>query len=224
MLDGARMLLRGLCASLLMASMVGATETSLDLGFGATTGFGGQVGLTLEEFTRDVPLSLRFSTAYSSREAGKALDARHVFINDNTNGTPDESAHNWQFRLDLLHPVGSFAGAPLRLGVGLRRSSFTGTFDFVGGNEKFDVTTQMWGAGVLLESAFPVTDTVDFTLQAGLDHFFDASLEGHDTTYDPDGDHANPRDGYDYDSADDAVNQPTLEFFGLIGLRVGLGN
>jgi len=69
-----------------------------------------------------------------------------------------------------------------------------------------------------------VTDTVDFTLQAGLDHFFDASLEGHDTTYDPDGDHANPRDGYDYDSADDAVNQPTLEFFGLIGLRIGLGN
>lgn len=215
-----------LCATgvaLLLAAPAGAAEVSLDTGFGATCGFGGQVGLTLEDFTRDAPLSLRGSVAYSGREAGKALDARHVFINDNTNGTPDESAHTWQFRLDLLRPVGQFAGMPLRLGVGLRRAAFTSTFDYVGGNEKFDVTAGLWGVGALVESAFPVTDTVDFTLQAGLDHFFDAELEGHDTAYSPDGDHTNPRDGYDFDSADDAVNQPALEFFGLIGVRVRLG-
>ncbi|MEZ4386149.1 MAG: hypothetical protein R3D98_00960 [Candidatus Krumholzibacteriia bacterium] len=217
-----RRLLVGLFVLILVPAAL-AMETSLDVGFGATAGTGVQAGLTLEHFTRDVPLSLRMSLAYSGRDAGQALDARHVFINDNSNGTPEEQARTWQFRLDLLHPIGSFASAPLHLGLGLRRSSFTGTYDFIGGNEKFDVTSSAWGVGAFLETAFAVSDRVDFTLKAGLDHFFDAPLKGHDTTYSPDGDDANPRDGYDFGSADDAVNQPTLEFFGLMGLQLHFG-
>lgn len=199
-----------------------AFERSAEVGFGATAGTGVQAGATLEHFTRDVPLSLRLSVAHASRDAGQALDARRVFINDNTNGTPDEDARNIQLRLDLLHPVGQFASAPVHLGVGLRRSWFTGTFDYVGGNEKFDVTTAAWGVGLFLDVPFAVSDRVDFALQAGLDHFFAAPLEGHDTTYSPDGDHANPRADQDYDTADDAINQPTLELFALITLRLTL--
>ncbi len=126
-------------------------------------------------------------------------------------------------RLDLLTPVAHLGESPVRLGLGLRRSYFTGTYEFIGGNEIFDIESNAWGVGLLLETALAVSDRLDFTLQAGADHYFDSTLAGHDTTYDPDGDHSNPRDGYDYDSADDAVNQPSLEFFGLIGLRLHLG-
>ncbi|MBD3221403.1 hypothetical protein GF314_09180 [bacterium] len=218
---------RALGALALLAVIAGgasAVETSLDAGFGATAGTGVQAGLTLHHFTRDVPLSLRLAGAYSTRDAGRALDARRVFINDNTNGTPEESADTWQFRLDLMTPLTEIGGSPVSVGLGLRHASFTGTFNFVGGNEKFDVTSSQWGVGLFLETAFAVSDRLDFMITAGADHFLDAALEGHDTTYDPDGDHANPRDGYDFESADDAVNQPTLEFHGLLGLRLRLGD
>lgn len=219
---------RALCPSvlafaMLLAAPAGAVVTSADIGFGATAGTGVQAGLTLHQFTRDVPLSLRLAGAYSSRDGGRALDARHVFINDNTNGTPEESADTWQFRLDLMLPLTEIGRSPVSVGAGLRRASFTGTYNFIGGNEKFDVTSSQWGVGLFLETAFAVSDQLDFMITAGADHFFDAALAGHDTTYDPDGDHANPRDGYDYESADDAINQPTFEFHGLLGLRLRLG-
>lgn len=213
-------LVLAMCLSLLSGAL--AFERSAEVGFGATAGTGVQAGVTLEHFTRDVPLSLRLSFAYAGRDAGQALDARQVFINDNTNGTPEEDARAVQLRLDLLHPLGRVASAPVHLGVGLRRSWFTGTFDFVGGNEKFDVTSSSWGVGLFLDAPFAVSDRVDFTLQAGLDHFFDAPLEGHDTTYSPDGDHVNPRANQDYETANNAINQPTLEFFALIALRLSL--
>lgn len=209
--------------SLLMVASAPAAETSLDIGFGATAGVGVQAGLTLDHFTRDVPLSLRLSGAYSGRKAGHALDARQVFINDTVNGTPDETANTWQARLDLLYPLTLLDNVPMQIGVGIRRAAFTGTFNYIGGNEKFDVSSDTWGVGLILDAAFAISDRADFTLQAGIDHFFDAPLEGHDTTYDPDGDHINPRDGYDFSSADDAINQPLLEFYGLIGLRLRLG-
>jgi hypothetical protein len=200
-----------------------AADTMLGLGLGATAGFGVQADLTFEHFTRDLPLSLRLSGAYSSRDAGKALDARRVFINDNTNGTPQESAHTWQLRLDLLLPIARLGEMPVRLGIGPRKAFYTGTFDFVGGNEKFDVTSSPWGVGAILDAGFAVSDHLDFCLQLGLDHYFDARLEGHDTAYEPDGDHVNARRDYGWEQADDAINQPALEWFGLIGLRMRLG-
>jgi len=201
-----------------------ATETSVGLGLGASAGFGAQADLTLDHFTRDLPLSLRLAGAYSGRDAGTALAARRVFINDNTNGTPEASAQTWQLRLDLLYPVARVGPAPVRLGAGVRRAWFAGTFDFVGGNEAFDVTASPWGVGLLLDAGFAVSDRLDFALQLGLDRYFDSRLEGHDTAYEPDGDHVNPRDGYGWEDADEAVHQPQLEVFGLIGLRLRLGD
>jgi hypothetical protein len=43
-----------------------------------------------------------------------------------------------------------------------------------------------------------------------------------DTTYSPDGDHVNPRATQNYDTANEAINQPTLEFYALIALRLSL--
>ncbi len=201
-----------------------AGETSLGLGVGATAGFGVQGDVTFHDFTRNAPLSLRLSGAYSGRDAGNALDARRVFINDNTNGTPEQSANTWQVRLDLMFPIAKLGSAPLHLGVGGRKGFFTATFDFVGGNEKFDVVSNPWGVGAFVEAAFEISDRVDFTLQLGVDHFFKSRLEGHDTAYEPDGDDVNPRNDYTWDDADEAVNQPRTEPFGLLSLRVRLGS
>lgn len=201
-----------------------AGETSLGLGFGATAGLGVQADVTFHDFTRNVPLSLRFSGAYSGRDAGNAYDARRVFINDNTNGTPEESANTWQMRLDLLLPVTELGSVPVQIGAGVRKAFFTANYDFVGGNEKFDVTSNPWGAGAFAEGAFEINDRFDFTLLLGGDYFFESRLEGHDTAYEPDGDDVNPRDDYTYKDADEAVNQPKFEWFGLIALRVRLGS
>jgi hypothetical protein len=205
------------------AAAPAGAETSLGLGVGATAGFGVQADVSFHDFTSSAPLSLRLSGAYSGRDAGQALDARRVFINDNTNGTPEQSASTWQVRLDLMLPIAHLGKAPVRLGVGGRKAFFKSTFDFVGGNEKFDVTSNPWGAGLFLEAVFEVGSRSDFTLQLGVDHFFKARLEGHDTAYEPDGDDVNPRNDYTWDDADDAINQPRTEPFGLVGFRLRLG-
>ncbi len=129
------------------------------------------------------------------RDAGIPLDARHVFINNNTNGTPTEDGHTWQLRFDLAHPVAHLGKSPVNLGLGARKAFFTGTFDFVGGNENFDVTGRPWGVGLVL-----------------------------DTSYSPDNDNVNPHEDYDWDDADAAINQPSLEALGLVGLRWRLGD
>ena len=200
-----------------------AGETTVGVALGSTAGFGVQGDVTFHEFTRTAPLSLRISGAFSGRDAGSALDARRVFINDNTNGTPEASARVWQMRLDLLVPVAHVGRTPVQLGLGVRRAYFSGSFDFVGGNETFEIDSNPWGAGFFAETVHVVSDRVDFSLQLGLDYFFDARIEGHDTAYEPDGDNVNPRNDYTWDDADEAVNQPTIEPFGMIGVRFRLG-
>jgi len=212
----------------IMVAAAGTTiagETTLGLGVGATAGLGVQADVTFSQFTRNSPLSLRFSTAYSTRDAGSALDTRRVFINDNTNGTPTESADTWQLRLDLLIPVAKLGQSPVNLGAGVRKTWFTATFDFVGGNEKYDIVSDPWGVGVYLDTSLEMSDRWSFLIQVGVDYFFKSRIEGHDTAYEPDGDDVNPRNDYTWDDANDSVNQPyEFEPFGLIGLRLGFGS
>ncbi len=75
------------------------------LGVGTSGGLGLQASATLANFTRDLPLSARFALGYHTANAGDPYAARQVFINDNTNGSPEDSASQWQFRFDLLFPV-----------------------------------------------------------------------------------------------------------------------
>ena len=121
------------------------------------------------------------------RHPGDPLAARRVFINNNTNGTPDESGHSWQLRLDLARPVARLGRAPVNLGLGVRKAFFTGTFDYIGGNENFDVTCRPWGVGFAFDTAFAISRGSDLTLAMGLDRYFGATLEGHDTAYSPAG-------------------------------------
>ncbi|MBK8167551.1 MAG: hypothetical protein IPK64_16525 [bacterium] len=190
---------------------------------GATTGFGARADVTLHDITRDLPLSLRLGVGYAGRDAGDPLAARRVFINNNTNGTPDESGHSWQLRLDLVRPVARLGQAPVNLGVGVRKAYFTGTFDYIGGNENFDVTCRPWGLGFALDTAFAVGQSTSLTFAAGLDRYFGATMEGHDTAYSPDGTAINAQDDYAWADADDAINQPRWELTAVMGLRWHLG-
>jgi hypothetical protein len=188
---------------------------------GTTGGLGVQTSATLANFTRDLPLSARFTVGYHTGNAGDPYAARRVFINDNTNGTPEDSAHQWQFRFDLLFPIFHLGPQEIFLFGGPRHARYTANFNYVGGNENFDVTASPWGAGLGLETRFVISDQTSFQVQLGVDYYQDVELAGHDTIYTPDGDHVNPRDGYDYSDADDAVDQPSVEILAMMGLLVG---
>jgi hypothetical protein len=200
-----------------------AGQFGAGLNFGYSAGLGGSVYGTYWNFTRDVPLSLRVAFSYTVRDPGDPLGARHVFINDNTNGTPEESGHTWQARFDLLFPITQLGPQQLYLFGGARHGSFTGTFNFIGGNEKFDVTSKPWGLGLGVETYFAVGTQTDFAIQLGFDYFFKAKLQGHDTAYSPDGDDVNPRNDYTYGDADEVINQPKAELLAMVGFQYRFG-
>jgi hypothetical protein len=173
---------------------------------GLQAGYNGGLGFlatgTMTNFAQDFPASLRGSIGYTISDPGSPTDARKIFINDNTNGTPEESGYWWD---SVLY-------------FGPRYSMFTGNFNFIGGNEFFSVTSNQFGLGGGLETAFHINHRTNFVISAGVDYFFDNNLAGHDTEYSPNGEDINPRD-YTYDDADEAINQPALEFRLMTGIN-----
>jgi len=189
------------------------------LNVGYTGGLGIQATGSFMDFARDLPLSARFTVGYNSAGAGDPYAARQIFINDNTNGDPEKSASTWQFRFDLMFPAFTVGPQTLYFFAGPRYANYTANYNYIGGNENFDVKSSGWGAGLGFESWFAVREGSDLVLQLGLDWYAETAIEGHDTTYMPDGTHVNPRDGYDYSAANDAIDQPSLELLGMIGMR-----
>jgi hypothetical protein len=177
---------------------------------------------TFENFTRDVPLSARLTVGYHGVEAGDPYAARRVFINDNTNGDPEKSGSAWLFRFDLLLPAFRVGGHPVHAFAGPRHARHSASFNYVGGNENFDVTSNPWGLGVGVESRFAMGTTTAFFAQAGFDWYGKSKLEGHDTAYLPSGDDVNPRDGYTWTDADAAIGQPRWEILAMMGVRFRL--
>jgi hypothetical protein len=152
-------------------------------------------------------------------EPGSAPDARKIFINDATNGTPKEAGSTWDLGVDGLYPMGprtSFFG-------GVRYTRFKANFKYVGGNEDFDVTSAHWGLAAGMEAEFPMGPRMSLLVSGGGEYFFSSRLSGHDTSYSPDGDNVNPRKDYTYNDADDAVDQPVLRPVALVGFTYRLG-
>jgi hypothetical protein len=207
------------CTTLLAAVPATADGFFGGLNTGYTSGLGVHVAGTFHEFTRDLPLSARFTVGYNGAPAGDPYLARKVFINNNTNGDPEKKAKAWQLRFDLMIPAFDLGDQQLYLFTGPRLARYTANFNYIGGNENFDVKTNPWGAGTGLESWFAVSDKTDFVLQVGYDWYSRAEISGHDTAYLPSGDHVNPREDYDYGDADEAVGQPRHEILGMMGLR-----
>jgi hypothetical protein len=174
---------------------------------------------TARGFAQDFPVQARFRLGRTAVEPGDAGDARRIFINDATNGTPKEKGHTWDFGLDGLYPMGdrtNFFG-------GVRYSRFKANFKYVGGNEDFDVTSSHWGVAGGVEASYPMGRKTSLILSAGLEIFLSSRLTGHDTSYSPDGDHVNPRNDYDYTDADEAVGQPNWRPMMLVGVNYRLG-
>lgn len=182
-------------------------------------GFGFHVNAMVSNFAQDFPLAARIGLGFSSVEPGKAADARRIFINDATNGTPEKSGRKLDFRFDFMYPVKLLGMKQAYAFGGPRYSKFTGNFKYIGGNEDFDVVSNQWGFGLGVESFFPMSPKLDLVLSAGADYFGNAKLTGHDTSYSPDGDDSNPRDDYTYDDADDAIDQPKIEPRIMLGVR-----
>ena len=196
---------------LLLTSAAGtarATRFSVGTLAGLSAGAGVEANVMLRDFAQGFPMAMRMAAGYSRREAGKAQDARRIFINDATNGTPEEKAWLWDLRFDFLYDFNWSSTAEIFVNGGVRYSKFTANFKFIGGNEDFDITSDQWGLGLGLEGYFNMTTRLQFVVCGGLDYFFAGTLMGHDT----------------HDDADDAVNQPSWEPRALIGLSYGFGD
>lgn len=182
---------------------------------GYNTGKAFDLHLTTPSFGPRVKARLAFR--YAAVDPGDGLLARHVFINDNTNGTLEQSGTTWGFKLDFLHPVHLLANHA-SIYAGVRHAWFTGDYRFVGGNEDFEIRSNHWGFGGGLETEYPVGRRVTLLVTGGLDYFLPSSMYGHDATYRPDNNNTNPRNDYNYSDADKAVGQPKFAPVMMVGM------
>ena len=207
-----------LTAVLMLSLNVTAGNFSTGLAAGYKGGFTVRASAGIMGFAKGFPLGLEGSVGYSVLDPGNAADARRIFVNDATNGTPEKNGHAWDLRLDFVYDLQLLREGAVYAYGGVRYSMFTGEYVFVGGNEDFEVSTSQWGIGAGLQGKFSMSPRVDFVLGAGVDYYFSAPLIGHDTTYDPNGDNVNGRTGYFYKDADGAVNQPRFQPSVMIGI------
>ena len=194
----------------------------LEVQTGYTDYFGVGVAASIAEFTYDVPLAIKFGASYNVRDAGDPWAARKIFINDNTNGDPQKSGHSFDLRLDFSYPVNWLPVRKTNLYIGPRVSFYTATFEFIGGNEFFDIQTTQFGLGTGLETHLGISQSLSFVITGAFDYFFDSEIGGHDTFYSPDGTDISGREGYTYTDADNAISQPKYELRLMFGLNFSL--
>jgi len=187
--------------------------------FGYSGGTSFQIDGMVSNFAQGFPLKMQLAIVYSRVNPGNSLDARRVFINDATNGDPEKSGSKWDFRLDFLYQVHWLSLKELYIYGGPRHSRFNAHYDFIGGNEVFDINTNQWGWGLGARADFPISRKLDFVVATGADYYLNNTISGHDTSYSPDGEDVNARNDYDYDDADDAINQPKFQLRLLIGVN-----
>jgi hypothetical protein len=200
-----------------------APRTSLLVAGGYGGGPGAFLGFTVRDLAEHLPFGLRFGIGYSGADPGDPWEARRVFINANENGEPSKAGRRWDYRLDGVWRTRAGGFDRLDLVAGPRLSRFAAQFDFVGGNEFFDVTTTQWGFGGGAEAAYRMGERVDLVLGAGLDYYLDATLAGHDTSYSPDGSAVSPVEDYGWRDANHAIRQPNLTPRVMLGVQWGLG-
>ena len=201
-----------------------ATRSSVLASAGYNSGPSGNLGLTFSDFAEGLPLALRVGVGYSGGDPGDPWAARRVFINANTNGTPESRGRRWDYRLDAVWQTRWRSIQHLNIVAGPRLSRFSGQFDFVGGNEYFNVITTQWGLGAGAEASFPMGQRSDFLVGVGLDGYLSSRMTGHDTSYSPDGTAVNPTDDYTWADADEAIRQPKLSPRLMLGVQRRIGN
>jgi hypothetical protein len=201
---------------------VGDVRVSGGLSTGYDAGLPIQGHIMIENIAEGLPLAFRFMVGSSLMlDPGNPDAARRVFINENTNGVPQKSATRWVFGFDLMHKTSILSLNRAYFFGGVRYSRFTGTFDFIGGNEFFDVHANQMGLAAGIESYFRMSPRVDLFFSVGGEYYFPATLEGHDAAYSPDGTTVNQRENFTYSDASSAINQPKFQPRLLIGIGYG---
>lgn len=216
MKSGTKQLLLISLLSCTVASHAAEISTGLEAGYnnGPALFFSG----TAARFSRDLDLSARLGMGFTWLNPGNAADARRLFINDATDGSPEKGGGAFNIRFDLLFPLRVPGVTESYFYTGPRFSHFSGQFKYVGGNEEFNVTSSNWGFGLGMQILAPVSSKTAVVFDAGSDYFPPAALSGHDTSYAPDGDHVNARKNYTYKDADNAIRQPKYGLRLMIGL------
>ncbi len=177
---------------------------------GYFAGVGLHVAATVNHFADGFPFQLRLGLGYAWVPTGDAMRARRVFIDQATNGSPRGHGKMWDARVDILMPIKLFSLKRSRFFVGARKASYNAYFEYIGGNETFDVISKPWGVGGGLETSFALSPRVDMIVTAGADYYFRSLLTGHDTYYRPNGDDLNAKEDFTYKDADEAIAQPNL--------------
>ncbi len=196
---------------------------------GYNRGFGLQPNITLHNFWTGFPFELRLGIGYTRLNPGNELDARRIFVNNNTNGTPEKKGRSFDYRLDFMLSRTIFNISNSFLVFGPRYSTFLGDFKYVGGNEDFEVTSRQWGVGAGFEHYFKMYKNLNLVFAYGLDFYLPSTLTGHDTSYSPDNDNVNVRNDnqnddipFTYKIADKAINQPKFMPHVMLGVTFDL--
>lgn len=202
-------------------------DSKFTLGFfsGYNRGLAFNLNFTALKPIESLPLHFRFGLGYTSLDPGNSADARRIFINNATNGVPEEKGKSFDYRLDFMWKSNILNLEESYIVFGPRYSSFTANFNYIGGNEDFDVTSKQFGLGIGAETQFKISSKFNLVAAIGLDYFFNNTLKGHDTSYSPDDDNVNPREDnqnnntqFTYSDANKAIKQPSLMPRVLLGI------
>lgn len=195
-----------------------AAGFNVGLGFGLKGGFSYRATAGISDFARGFPFGIDLSATYSTINPGDPLRARRIFINQNTNGTPEKSGWTWDIRMDFMYNLRLQNIKGFYLYAGPRVSLFTADFNYVDGNEDFEVTSTQWGVGLGVKGVFAISQVLDLTMTAGADAYFPSTLYGHGTTYTPDDMNVNAKEEFTYKDAAAAVKTPKFQPVLMMGL------
>ena len=213
-------------ASMNTQSLNESSNTSFQLRGGLMMGYYGGFGMNAQllasNFAQDLPFMMRVGGGFTTINPGKALDARHIFINGNSNGVPEKSGIIWDVRMDFIYEADWFKKKTTYMFFGPRYTHFTGNFEFINGNEVFDIVSDQWGVGLGFEQHYHMNPHLEFVMTAGFDYYPPSTIEGHDTAYSPDGEYVNPREEYEYEDADKAIYQPKYQPRIMLGVNYRL--
>ncbi len=200
-------------------SQIEGKKSDFALGFstGYNRGLTFQINATALQPLESVPVQIRLGIGITSLDPGNSADARRIFINNATNGVPEEKARSFDYRLDFMFDSNLIDLESSKIVFGPRYSSFKANFAYIGGNENFDVISKQMGLGLGYESQFKMNKKLNLIAAIGLDYFFNNTLTGHDTSYSPDNDNVNPRNdntndnvAFTFKDANKAIKQPSL--------------
>jgi hypothetical protein len=150
-----------LAVLLVLATLAPRPARAVDVHWTALGGYNYGLGVRGEVMARDlfrtVPLGVSFGIGYTFRDPGNAAQARAIFINDATDGTPEKSGRFWDFKLDGIWFLKVRGLQSFGVFGGLRYDRFDGRFRYVGGNEDFTVSARDWGVGFGARGEVPLS-------------------------------------------------------------------